>query len=105
MATGYGPSQRLIFSGKAAEYDVWETKFLCFMDECGLLDTIDPVDGIEPSFGTDKEQDKTDYLKKNRQAYCKLIQHLDSDSVEILISEDEVKNNGVKALRSTSRYF
>ena len=66
MATGYGPSQRLIFSGKAAEYDVWETKFLCFMDECGLLDTIDPVDGTEPSFGTDKEQSKNGLFEEEQ---------------------------------------
>ena len=31
LATGYGPSRRLMFDGKEAKYELWEVKFLEFM--------------------------------------------------------------------------
>ena len=31
LATGYGPSRRLLFDGDEAKYELWEIKFLGFM--------------------------------------------------------------------------
>ena len=31
LATGYGPSRRLLFAGEEAKYEFWQIKFLGFM--------------------------------------------------------------------------
>ena len=40
LATGYGPSRRLLFDGDEAKYELWEIKFLGYLRLHKLYDVI-----------------------------------------------------------------
>jgi len=63
LATGYGPSRRLLFDGDAAKYELWEIKFLAYMRLHKLHDVI-----------LAKNEPEEDNVSKNIDAFAQLIQ-------------------------------
>ena len=63
LATGYGPSRRLLFDGDEAKYELWEMKFLGFLRLHKLYDAT----------LADKEPKEGD-VEKNFDAFAQLSQ-------------------------------
>ena len=66
LATGYGPSRRLLLHGDEAKYELWEIKFLGFLRLHKLYDVI-----------LAEEEPKEGDLEKNIDTFAQLIQCLD----------------------------
>ena len=94
-STGYGPSRRdngsrwsrLLFHGDETKYEIWETKFVGYLQKLGLKDTI---------LGKNLNRDETD-TERNEEAYNELIQFLDDKSLSLIMRE--ASDNGREALR------
>ena len=66
LATGYGPSRRLLFDGDEAKYELWEIKFLGYMRLHKLYDVIQA-----------ENEPEEENVSKNIDAFAQLLQCLD----------------------------
>ena len=75
-STGYGPRNaklmRLLFDGDDTKYELWEARFLGYLQTLKLKETIVP---------SDNEPDEA----KNEECYAELIQLLDDKSLSLVI--------------------
>ena len=75
-ATGYGPSRysRLYFSGDDGDYELWETRFMGYLELKDLKDVV---------MSTATAVDET----KNSKAFSELIQYLDDRSLGLIMRD------------------
>ena len=92
LATGYGPSRRLMFDGDEAKYELWEIKFLGFMRLHKLYDVI----------LAEGELDEEN-ASKNIDAFAQLIQCLDDRSLSLIMRD--AKDDGRKALQILRNHY
>ena len=87
-STGYGPRNaklmRLLFDGDDTKYELWEARFLGYLQTLKLKETIVP---------SDNEPDEA----KNEECYAELIQLLDDKSLSLVMSN--AAGDGRKALQ------
>ena len=91
--TGYRPSRRdngsrwsrLLFDGDETKYEIWETKFLGYLDTLSLKDAI---------LGKNLNGDET-YTERNEEAYNELIQFLDNKSLSLIMREASDNGRGI----------
>ena len=86
LATGYGPSRRLLLNADEAKYELWEIKFLGFLRLHKLYDVI-----------LAEEEPKEGDLEKNIDAFAQLIQCLDDRSLSLVMRD--AKDDSRKALK------
>ena len=88
-STGYGPKNaklmKLLFDGDDTKYELWEARFLGYLQTLKLKETIVP---------SDNEPDEA----KNEECYAELIQLLDDKSLSLvkdqkITSKDENQDN------------
>ena len=85
-ATGYGPSRytRLHFSGDDNEYELWETRFMGYLELKDLKDVVvSTADNVDAT--------------KNSKAFAELIQYLDNTSLGLIMRE--ANGDGRKAMK------
>ncbi len=92
-STGYGPRsnaklQKLVFDGDETKYELWEARFLGYLQTRKLKKTIMPE--IMPS---EEEADE----EKNEECYAELIQLLDDTSLSLVMRD--AAGDGRKALK------
>ena len=92
LATGYGPSRRLLFDGDEAKYELWEIKFLGHLRFNKLYDVILPEE--EPGEGD---------VEKSIDAFAQPIQCLDDRSLSLVMRD--AKDDGRKALRILRNHY
>ena len=92
LATGYGPSRRLMFDGDEAKYELWEIKFLGFMRLHKLQEVI----------LAEGELDEENAVK-NIDAFAQLIQCLDDRSLFLVMRD--AKDDGRKALQILRNHY
>ena len=92
LATGYGPSRRLMFDGDETKYELWEIKFLGFMQLHKLHDVI----------LAEGELDEENRVK-NIDAFAQLIQCLDDRSLSLVMRD--AKDDGKKALQILRNHY
>ena len=92
LATGYGPSRRLLLDGDEAKYELWEIKFLGYMRLYKLHNVILAED--EP---------EGDNVSKNIDAFAQLIQCLDDRSLSLVMRD--AKHDGRKALKIQRNHY
>ena len=92
LATGYGPSQRLLFDSYEAKYELWEIKFLGFFRHHKLFDVI-----------LAEEEPKEGGVEKNIDAFAQLIQCLDDQSLSLVMRD--AKDDGRKALKKLGNHY
>ena len=97
MATGYGPSRRLLFDGDENKYEQWEIKFLGYMKLRNLKETL-----LLKTLPTDTVKIAVD-AEKNEEAFAELIQYLDDRSLQ-LVMRDAV-DDGRKALKILREHY
>ena len=85
-STGYGPRSRLMFSGEEQDYDLWEVRFLGYMNLQGLKKVI------LPSTCTEGNQD----TEENEKAYSELVMLRDEKSLSMIMTD--AIEDGRKAL-------
>ena len=88
-STGYGPRsnaklQRLVFDGDETKYELWEARFLGYLQTLKLKKTIMP---------SEEEADE----EKNEECYAELIQLLDYTSLSLVMRD--AAGDGRKALK------
>ena len=87
-STGYGPRNaklmRLLFDGDDTKYELWEARFLGYLQTLKLKETIVP---------SDNEPDEA----KNEECYAELIQLLDDKSLSLVMRD--AAGDGRKALK------
>ncbi len=88
-STGYGPRsnaklQRLVFDGDETKYELWEARFLGYLQTLKLKKTIMP---------SEEEADE----EKNEECYAELIQLLDDTSLSLVMRD--AAGDGRKALK------
>ena len=91
---GYGPRQRILFTGDERQYKLWEVKFLGFMKIRGLDSVLENIPDDELSIDSQVESsiDQT----KNSEVYAELVQVLDDRSLSLIMRD--AKNDGRKAV-------
>ena len=92
LATGYGPSRRLMFDGDETKYELWEIKFLRFMRLHKLHDVIQAEGELD-------EENRV----KNIDAFAQLIQCLDDRSLSLVMRD--AKDDGKKALQILRNHY
>jgi len=92
LATGYGPSRRLLFDGDEAKYELWEIKLLGYMRLHKLYGVI--VAENEP---------EEDNVSKNIDAFAQLIQCLDDRSLPLVMRD--ARDDGRKALQILRNHY
>ena len=92
LATGYGPSRRLLFDGDEAKYELWEIKFLGYLRLHKLYDVI-----------LAEEEPKEGDVEKNIDVFAQLIQCLDDRSLSLVMRD--AKDNGRKALKILRNHY
>ena len=92
LATGYGPSRRLLFDGDEAKYELWEIKFLGYLRLHKLYDVI-----------LAEEEPKEGDVEKNIDAFAQLIQCLDDRSLSLVMRD--AKGDGRKALKILRNHY
>lgn len=92
LATGYGPSRRLLFDGDEAKYELWEIKFLGYLRLHKLYDVI-----------LAEEEPKEGDVEKNIDAFAQLIQCLDDRSLSLVMRD--AKDDGRKALKILRNHY
>ena len=92
LATGYGPSPRLMFDGDEAKHELWEIKFLGFMRLHKLHEVI----------LAEGELDEENAVK-NIDAFAQLIQCLDDRSLSLVMRH--AKDDGRKALQILRNHY
>lgn len=92
--TGYGPRnakiQRLLFDGDDTKYELWEARFLGYLQTLKLKATILP---------SEEEPDAT----KNEECYAELIQLLDDKSLSLVMRD--AAGDGRKALKILREHY
>ena len=93
--TGYGPRssakiQRLVFDGDESKYELWETRFLGYLQTLKLKKIILPSEE-EPDEG------------KNEECYAELIQLLDDTSLSLVMRD--AAGDGRKALKILQDHY
>ena len=83
LATGYGPSRRLMFDGDETKYELWEIKLHDVILAEGELDEENRV--------------------KNIDAFAQLIQCLDDRSLSLVMRD--AKDDGKKALQILRNHY
>ena len=99
QSTGYGPSARsgrLMFNGDERKYELWEVKFLGYLQLQKLHAVILP-----PEEGGHVDASLND--KKNADAFAELIQCLDDHSLSLVMRD--AKNNGRNALKILGEHY
>ena len=92
LATGYGPSRRLLFDVDEAKYELWEIKFLGYLRLHKLYDVI-----------LAEEEPKEGDVEKNIDAFAQLIQCLDDRSLSLVMRD--AKDDGRKALKILRNHY
>ena len=92
LATGYGPSRRLMFDGDEAKYELWEIKFLGFTRLHKLHEVI----------LAEGELDEENAVK-NIDAFAQLIQCLDDRSLSLVMRD--AKDDSRKALQILRNHY
>ncbi len=87
---GYGPRSRLMFTGEETEYDLWEVRFLGYMQIQNLKATILSVS-------------ETVDADKNERAYSELVQLLDEKSLSMIMTD--ASDDGRKALKLLRSHY
>jgi len=83
LATGYGPSRRLLFDGDEAKYELWEIKF-----HDAILEENEPEE---------------DNVSKNIDAFARLIQCLGDRSLSLVMRD--ARDDGRKALQILRNHY
>ena len=91
-ATGYGPSRysRLYFSGDDGDYELWETRFMGYLELKDLKDVV---------MSTATAVDET----KNSKAFSELIQYLDDRSLGLIMRDANGK--GREAMKLLKEHY
>ena len=92
LATGYGPSRRLLFDGDEAKYELWKIKFLGYMRLHKLYDVI-----------LAENEPEEENVSKNIDAFGQLIQCLDDRSLSLVMGN--AKDDGRKALQILTNHY
>ena len=92
LATGYGPSRRLLFDDDEAKYELWEIKFLRYLSLHKLYDVI-----------LAEEEPKEGDVEKNIDAFAQLIQCLDYRNLSLVMRD--AKDDGRKALKILRNHY
>lgn len=74
LATGYGPSRRLLFDGDEVKYELGEIKFLGYMRLHKLHDVV-----------LEENEPEEDNVSKNIDAFAQHIQCLDDRSLSLVM--------------------
>ena len=92
LATGYGPSQRLLFDGDEAKYELGEIKLLGYLRLHKLYDVI-----------LAEEEPKEADVEENIDAFAQLIQCLDDRSLSLVMRD--AKDDARKALKILRNHY
>ena len=92
LATGYGPSRRLLFDGDEAKYELWEIKFLGYMRLHKVYDVI-----------LTENEPEEENVSKNIDAFVQLIQCLDDRRLSLVMRD--AKNDGRNALQIPRNHY
>ena len=96
-STGYGPRNRLFYSGNPTDYQMWETRFTNY------LYTLDIKLYKAALPKEDSVQDEEDFHISNRRTYAELVQVLDERSLQLIMAD--AANDGRKALKVLRQHY
>ena len=95
--SGYGPRIRLLFSGNAEDFDVWETRFIAHCSTKGLKHAVTIVTEIRKNAQNEDEVVVKEPSDEEREKlYCELVQYIDTTSLQ-LVMRDAI-DDGTKAI-------
>ena len=93
-STGYGPSSRysrVFFSGNEDEYELWETRFISYLELKDLKGVVDATD------------ETTVDATKNSKVFSEMVQYLDDTSLGLIMRE--AKGDGRKSLQLLRTHY
>ena len=95
-STGYGPRNRLYYSGNSNDYPIWETRFLSYL----YTQNKDVYTAILPK---GEAANHKDHAEHNHCAYAELAQVLDARSLQLIMTD--ASNDGRTALAILRKHY
>ena len=90
MSIGYGPRARLLFDGDENQYDLWEVRFLGYLQLQGLKSVV---------LSTDADID----ADKNEKVFSEMVQVLDEKSLCLIMND--AADDGRAALKILRSHY
>ena len=102
--TGYGPRVRLLFSGNADDFDVWETRFMAHLTTKGLKHAATTVMEIKKdSENKDIVVAKEPSDEEREKLYCEIVQYIDTTSLQLVMRD--AMDDGTKAMEILRNHY